>query len=201
MTQMVQRLQDDHRGARPRPTAALSGRPFPESLVADAADVKGVDYRVSLGRAWLGGGETCEGMVYLLPPGNPPVVDPSVEVGGGLPLWFLARSALLAKGARRLGEVVPASRRNLRAWARAVVPLQVNVEVSELGTFLVGKFSLPRGIWVHHLFTARGGELVPGRVEGIHRVGEPLPGPAGLSRRSVMFSLSLAEEEANPPRS
>lgn len=150
--------------------------------------------RVSLAKQRPFPGEYRWGMVYVHPAGARPRAGRQDRTG--LPLWFLTRSFASLEGLRASWDHVPPDRRHLRAWARGVRGLEVNVEVSDLGTVLQARYRVPEGIWLHHVFEVRKRGEVPRRSEGWRCVGSSDPGPATLEVSGTSFHCSL-----DPPES
>lgn len=132
-------------------------------------------------------------MVYLHPPGPRPRV--ARQDRAGLPLWFVTRSRAPLDGLHAPWERVPRDRRHLRAWARAVRGIEVNVEVSDLGTVLQARYRVPEGTWVHHVFEARKRGEPSRRAEGLACVGSGEGAEASLEVAGTAFHLSIEPAE------
>jgi hypothetical protein len=134
-------------------------------------------------------------MVYLHPPGPRPRVARRDRTG--IPLWFLTRSRASLAGLTAGWERVPPDRRHLPGWARAVRGIEINVEVSELGTVLQARYQLPEGLWAHHVLEATKRGEPPRRVEGLFRVGDERPPEASLLVAGTAFHVSLERAEGS----
>ena len=150
--------------------------------------------RITLGTHRPSPGQTYRGMVYLHPPGERPQVRSRTWDADGLPLWFLTPARTTLRDLRSPGEEVPRDRRHLRGWARAVKSIEVNVETSDLGTVLHGRYALPEGLWVHALFHGEVEGAPPLRAERLERVGDP-PGPAlELAHGTARFLMRVERQ-------
>ncbi len=155
--------------------------------------------RVSLGAGRPQGKVSVHGMVYLWGPDSVPRIPPDAPVGRGLPLWYLVRKDRLLRDLRRPGERVPRDRRSLPRWARGVVFREVNVEVSDLGTFLVGRAAFPPGLWIHYLFRSTGEDGPDRRLEGLFPAAPGSVPTKEMLAGSIRLGISPPEEEGNPP--
>lgn len=133
-------------------------------------------------------------MVYLHPPGPSPKVRARARDAGGLPLWFLTSSSSTLRGMRAPREEVPPDRRHLRGWARSVRALEVNVEVSDLGTVLQARYRVPEGLWLHSLLVGHPRVGPPLRFERVERVGDPPLGPLELLSGTVRYEVRVERQ-------
>lgn len=152
--------------------------------------------RASLGVWRPAPGYFSRGMVYLHPPGPRPRLRRRARSAPGLPLWFLTRSAATLRDLRAPGEEVPPDRRHLKGWARGVRPMEVNVEVSDLGTVLQARYQVPEGVWLHALFVHEPKGAPAVRKEALIEVGEASPTSLELLTGSARYDLSV--ERQNP---
>ncbi|MDE1820504.1 MAG: hypothetical protein KGI98_06580 [Euryarchaeota archaeon] len=139
-------------------------------------------------------------MVYLFPPGSTTPTLGRTEVPPGLPLWYLTRADRTLQDLRRRGERLPPDRRYLKAWARAVRPLEVNIEVSDLGTVLQARYRMPEGIWLLGRFEQEAKGEEPVREERLWCVRDPPPAGFEMALGTVRFHMHVErqgqEEEA-----
>jgi|ACXJ01.1.fsa_nt_gi hypothetical protein len=146
---------------------------------------------VRLGRLTPTSGTRLWGMVYLYPTAPDREGEPPYRPPLGLPIWFLSRLPTGLKGLPTPGERVPRDRRSLRAWARAVRPLEINVEESDLGTVLEARYRLPEGLHLEARFSSER----PGEPRRDHRqvlcASGPVPGPIRWGRPPYQLEVQL----------
>ena len=134
-------------------------------------------------------------MVYLHAPGPRPAPRTRTWDASGLPLWFLTRAGGPLRELRSPGEEVPPDRRHLKGWARAVRPLEGNVEVSDLGTVLQARYRVPTGVWLHVVMEGRAGADGPPerlRTDRLFAVGGGEdPGPLELHAGPARYHVRL----------
>lgn len=150
--------------------------------------------RVTLGSHRPGPAKLYRGMVYLHPPGARPELHARRWDADGIPLWCLTPARTTLRELRTAEEQVPRDRRYLKGWARAIRPLEVNVEVSDLGTVLHGRYEVPVGLWLHTLLAGEVDGAPPMRRERLERVGDPPGPPLELSHGTVRYHMSVERQ-------
>lgn len=150
--------------------------------------------RVSLGNHRPTRGAAYRGMVYVHPPGRRPRLRARRPDVTGVPLWYLTRAASTLQDLRVPSEAVPPTRRHLKGWARAVRPIEVNVEVSDLGTVLQARYTVPEGLWLHTLLAGRSKGRPPTRVDRVERVGDDPDPPLELTAGTVRYHMSVERQ-------
>lgn len=155
------------------------------------------ELRVSLGSQRPAKGERYRGMVYLHAPGPRPKVRSRAWDAGGLPLWFLTPAQGTLSGFRTPLEEAPASRRNLKGWARRIRPVELNVELSDLGTVLQARYLVPGGTWLHVLLAGERPGEPPARVDELFSLGAGPAPPCSLALGPVRYDVSV---EPQPPK-
>ncbi len=148
------------------------------------------ELQVRLGRLTPTPGTRIQGMVYLYASDRDLRGDSSPP--SGLPLWYVARVPSAFRGLPEPGERVPQDRRRLRGWARAVRPKEINLEESDLGTVLEGRYRLPEGL----LLEARFSSERPGEPRRTRREVLPVrdPAPEGLQWGEPPYQLQVRLE-------